>query len=112
MNEIKGKWGAYQKTPGDSIETGDDIGSFAVHGSVLTSGKVVSGNGNSYDYGARLYNPRIGRWMKRDQKEGKYPFSTPYSYAFNTPLFLKDYDGRDVNVTITSTDKALSLIHI
>jgi len=66
----------------------------------------VSGNGNSYDYGARLYNPRIGRWMKRDQKEGKYPFSTPYSYAFNTPLFLKDYDGRDVIVTITSTDKA------
>ena len=26
----------------------------------------VKGVGNSYDFGARLYNPKTGKWLSRD----------------------------------------------
>ena len=65
----------------------------------------VYGAGNSYDFGARIYNPRLGRWMSADPYSRKYPFSSPYSYAFNKPMYLRDFDGKDVIVVITSQAK-------
>ena len=47
-----------------------------------------------HDYGARMMNPRIGRWNGVDALGGKYPFSTPYSYTLNTPINAVDPDGR------------------
>jgi RHS repeat-associated protein len=55
----------------------------------------VSGAKNSYDFGARLYNPRIARWMSTDAYESKYPSSTPYNFAVNNPLLFIDPDGND-----------------
>jgi RHS repeat-associated protein len=56
----------------------------------------VKGEGNSYDYGARMYDPRIGRWSKPDPKEIKYPSYSPYNYALNNPIYYLDPDGRDI----------------
>jgi RHS repeat-associated protein len=56
----------------------------------------VKGKGNSYDYGARMYDPRIGRWFATDPLEKKYPFFTPYNYAANSPIIVIDIDGRDI----------------
>jgi RHS repeat-associated protein len=56
----------------------------------------LKGEGNSYDFGARMLDSRLGRWFARDPKESKYPYVSPYSYAFNNPIYYLDPDGRDV----------------
>ena len=56
----------------------------------------VKGEGNSYDFGARMYDARIGRWLSRDPREKDYvPFS-PYIIALNSTLLLRDADGKVV----------------
>jgi RHS repeat-associated protein len=53
----------------------------------------VEGTGNSIDYGMRVYDPRVGRFLSVDPLEGKYPWYTPYQYAGNKPIFAVDLDG-------------------
>lgn len=55
----------------------------------------IKGNGNSYDFGSRLYDPRIGRWVSPDPAEKKYPSFSPYNLSFNNPVQFIDPDGED-----------------
>ncbi len=55
----------------------------------------VKGNGNSLDFGARIYDPRIGRWLSTDPLQAKYPSLSPYNISFNNPIQYMDPDGRD-----------------
>ena len=50
---------------------------------------------NFYDYGARNYDSVLGRWMKIDPLEKKYPESSAYVFSINSPILFKDTDGRD-----------------
>ena len=61
-------------------------------------GTLGSGKGNSYDYGARFYDPRGVRWWKRDNFENKYPSLSPYSYSANNPILFIDPDGNEVEI--------------
>lgn len=56
----------------------------------------VKGNGNSLDYGARIFDPRLGRWLSLDPLFAKYPYASPYNFALNTPIQAKDPDGKVV----------------
>jgi RHS repeat-associated protein len=58
----------------------------------------AKGSGNSYDFGARIYDPRIGRWFTRDPLAGKYPGMSPFNAFANNPIQYKDPDGKDVIV--------------
>jgi len=60
----------------------------------------ISGENNSYDFGARFYNPRVGRWLSGDPHEAQYPSMSPYSYVANTPIVAIDPDGKDIIVVI------------
>ena len=51
---------------------------------------------NLYDYGARNYDPALGRWMNIDPKAEKYFQYSPYVYVANNPLIYVDPDGKDL----------------
>jgi RHS repeat-associated protein len=47
----------------------------------------------SYDYGFRIYNPRIARFLSVDPLTKSYPMLTPYQFACNRPIDGIDVDG-------------------
>jgi RHS repeat-associated protein len=53
----------------------------------------VSGTGNQYDYGFRIYNPRIGKFLSVDPLTASYPWYTPYQFAGNMPIVAIDIEG-------------------
>jgi RHS repeat-associated protein len=56
----------------------------------------INGEGNVYDFDARMYNSRLGRWLSVDKRFTDYvPFS-PYIYSLNSPVCLVDKDGNVV----------------
>ncbi len=54
------------------------------------------GLGNSYDFGARIYDPRAGRWLSLDPLMSKYPSVSSYIFTLNNPINFIDPDGRVV----------------
>ena len=53
----------------------------------------VKGEGNSVDFGARIYDSRVGKWLSVDYI-AKQDVS-PYQYASNNPIIFIDPDGND-----------------
>ena len=61
---------------------------------------------NTYDYGARQYNPVTVRWDRMDPLCEKYYDVSPYNYCRNNPVMRTDPNGKwDVNVHL-STDRS------
>jgi len=54
----------------------------------------LKGIGNSIDYGARMYDPRLGRWLAVDMEAKSAPSLTPYRFGFNNPIRFKDPNGK------------------
>jgi RHS repeat-associated protein len=48
---------------------------------------------NEYDFGARFYDPAIGRWGCVDPMADRAPDWTPFRYGFNNPLRYTDPTG-------------------
>ncbi|MBL7840271.1 MAG: hypothetical protein JNJ75_09045 [Cyclobacteriaceae bacterium] len=51
------------------------------------------GDASLYDYGFRIYNPGLGRFLSVDPLTKKYPMLTPYQFASNRPIDGIDIDG-------------------
>src|SRR5438128_230044 len=72
----------------------------------------VKGSANSYDYGGRIYDPRLGRWLACDPLAAKYPGWSSYHAMANSPLIIKDPNGKDWEITITDDGKGNRAIQI
>ncbi|HMS30756.1 MAG TPA: RHS repeat-associated core domain-containing protein, partial [Saprospiraceae bacterium] len=62
-------------------------------------------NLTTYDYGFRIYNPGIARFLSVDPLTSDYPSWTPYAFAMNRPIDGIDLDGLEyVNSTTGEYD--------
>ena len=59
------------------------------------------------DYGMRIYNSSLARFLSVDPLINKFPMLTPYQYASNTPIWAIDLDGLEAVVyTVGSSGQA------
>ena len=63
-----------------------------------------TGEGN-LDFGARVYDGRLGRWLSVDPLQKKYPDVTPYHFCLDNPILFIDPDGKDVIIKDQSGNK-------
>jgi RHS repeat-associated protein len=64
----------------------------------------LKGEGNSYDFGNRMYDPRLGKFLSMDRLASKYASQSPYVFAGNTPVMAVDAGGDSVLLFIWKTD--------
>jgi len=64
----------------------------------------VKGTGNQQDYGMRIYDPRVGRFLSVDPISKSYPMLSSYQFASDRPIDGIDRDGLEfesaINVVI------------
>ncbi|MEO1438558.1 MAG: RHS repeat-associated core domain-containing protein, partial [Bacteroidota bacterium] len=98
------------------LATVNSLNDYYPFGKEMTSRSFVSSSGYRYgfngkendpdwggqliqDYGFRLYNPGIAKFLSVDPLAPDYPFFTPYQFAGNMPTSATDLDGLEPNPT-------------
>lgn len=66
---------------------------FRYNGKELQDDNIAGQQLNLYDYGARNYDPALGRWMNIDPLAEMSRRFSPYTYAVNNPVYFIDPDG-------------------
>jgi RHS repeat-associated protein len=68
----------------------------------------VKGEGNQQDYGMRIYDPRLGKFLSVDPLMKDYPWNSTYAFAENDVIRSIDLDG--LEKYILNTNKVLNVI--
>jgi RHS repeat-associated protein len=61
----------------------------------------IKGEGNQQDYGMRIYDPRLGKFLSSDPIAKDYPGVTPYAFAENDVIRSIDLDGLEKFIVIS-----------
>lgn len=71
----------------------------------------VYGDANAYDSGARIYDPRIVRWMSVDPMARERSWLTPYNFVQNNPLSRVDPTGMlDDDITLNAKGEVEKIV--
>ncbi|MBD78553.1 MAG: hypothetical protein CL840_06515 [Crocinitomicaceae bacterium] len=73
----------------------------------MESDDEFKGNESSLDFGARILDPRVGRWLSLDPLASKFPGFSPYNYTLNNPILFVDPDGKEPTIKGTTGVSAL-----
>ncbi len=85
----------------NSNESGDEY-RYGFNG--MEKDDEVSGEADSYDFGARFYNPRVGRWLSGDALERQYPSVSTYTFVNNSPIISIDPNGKEIRIESTDPE--------
>jgi RHS repeat-associated protein len=69
----------------------------------------LGGGGATYDYGFRIYNPQIAKFLSVDPLSSDYAWYTPYQFAGNKPIMCDDVDGLEEFIRTRYFDSAGNL---
>lgn len=58
--------------------------------------EIKNGDKNSYDFGARMYDQRVGRFLSLDPHAVNYASISPFIFVNNMPIWAVDPDGKDI----------------
>ena len=64
----------------------------------------ITAGGNSLDFGSRIYDPRLARWLSIDPLYKKYSYLSPYCFVGNNPIKFVDKDGKDFGVYVVGNE--------
>jgi RHS repeat-associated protein len=65
------------------------------------NGKEKDDETGTQDYGLRIYNPSLGRFLSIDPLEKKFAWNSPYSFAENRVVDGVDLEGKEWIRTVT-----------
>jgi RHS repeat-associated protein len=63
----------------------------------------IKDNGNSYDFGERILDVRLGCWLSLDPLSSKYPSESPYMFVGDNPMIFIDPTGEE-KIIVTGGD--------
>ena len=79
--------------PGRSLSSTGDKYRYGFNGK--ENDNEVKGEGNQQDYGMRVYDPRLGKFLSVDPLTRNFPYWTPYQFSGDNPVRYIDLDGAE-----------------
>ena len=65
----------------------------------------INVDGGSYDFGGRIYDSRLGRWLSLDPLLKKFADVSPFNFAYNCPILFLDKDGEIIDLSALTADQ-------
>lgn len=69
--------------------------------------EVKGVEGSQQDYGMRVYDPRLGKFLSVDPLSGIYSWLSPYQFAGNMPIYTTDINGLEPEKILNEGERLL-----